>query len=168
MIKTKHKTLLLLLFTTTLSSCFYWGADDDVNSGSNYEPVILKREVFNNSVELLPAKSQDVMGKIYIKDHYLFISEPNEGFHIFDNTDPENPLKLKFLKVMGSTDISIKGDVLYINNAVDLIAITFNGNLNELTVTKRIENIFPELISPDGFLANLAQDEVVIDWKLKN
>lgn len=170
---TKHKPLLVTLCCLLLSSCFYFGGSDDDDPlidivSNNYDPVVLKRDNFNTSVALMPPKNQDIMGKIYVKDNYLFINEPNKGFHIYDNANPENPVKLKFLKVLGSTDVSIKQDILYINNAVDLIALSFTNGFNEVTVSKRIENIFPELISPDGFLANVAPDEVVVDWKLKN
>lgn len=167
----KHKPLLYLFCTLLLSSCFYGRNDDDiidVEPPSQYEPVILKRESFNTSVELLPPQNQDIMGKIYVKDGYLFINEPNKGFHIYDNSNPQNPVALKFLKVLGSTDVSIKQEVLYINNAVDLIAVTFNTDFSEVTVSKRVEHIFPELISPDGYRANIASDEVVVNWKLKN
>lgn len=160
---------IFMLLVLTLSSCIYFGTEEDeLDYESIYEPIIMKRDAFNVSVKLSPPQPQSEMGKIYVKDNFLFISEPNKGFHIFNNSNPKTPEKLKFLKVPGSTDISIKSDVLYINNAVDLIAVTFNNSFNEVTVTKRIENVFPEKISPDGFLAGAANDEVVIDWKLKN
>lgn len=167
----KYNPLLVLCVTLLLSSCIYFGGSspDDVDYiVESYDPVIIKREIFNASVTLMPPQKQEVMGKIYVKDNFLFINEPNKGFHIYDNTNPENPVKLKFLKVIGSTDVSIKGDVLFVNNLVDLIAITFNNTLNEVIVTKRVEGVFPELFSPDGFKADLAPDEVVVDWILKN
>lgn len=171
MTKTKH-LITIIIVLSVLSSCFYGRNDDDdiidAEPQSQYEPVILEREAFNTSVALLEPQNQEEMGKIYVKDNFLFISEPYKGFHIFDNTNPENPIKLKFLKVLGSTDISIKNEVLYINNAVDLIAITFNNTFTEATVSKRIEDIFPELISPDGYHANTGHNDVVVDWKLKN
>lgn len=171
MTKIKH-TILTLTVLSVFSSCIYVRNDDDdivdPEPQSQYEPIIIKREEFNTSVALLEPQTQEEMGKIYVKDNFLFISEPYKGFHIFDNTNPENPVKLKFLKVLGSTDISIKKEVLYINNAVDLIAITFNNTFNEVTVSKRIEDVFPELISPDGFQANAGHDGIVVDWKLKN
>ncbi|MEW4924179.1 hypothetical protein [Algibacter sp. 2305UL17-15] len=164
----KNKAVILLS-AFLLSSCIYFGGpDDEFEYNSKYEPVLVKRENFSSSVELLSPQTQKLMGKIYVKDNYLFISEPHKGFHIYDNSNPSSPIKLKFLKVLGSSDVSIKSDVLYINNAVDLIALTFKNDFSGVTVTKRVENVFPEMVSPDGYYAIKSSDEVVVDWKLKN
>ncbi|MCF6296122.1 MAG: hypothetical protein L3J25_10605 [Flavobacteriaceae bacterium] len=167
------KENLLLLFSITLifTSCI-WITDDEIITEpyqSAYEAVILQREVFENSTELTAPQPIGISGKIYVKDQFLLINEPNKGFHIFDNSNPSNPVKIKFLKVLGSTDISIKGQLLYINNAVDLIAVTYNSDFSNILITKRVRNVFPILISPDGFYPNLSSEtEIVVDWILTN
>jgi hypothetical protein len=40
--------------------------------------------------------------------------------------------------------------VLYADNAVDLVALKLNENLNGIEVVKRIHHVFPEPVSPDG------------------
>ncbi len=161
--------IIFSILILSLYSCFPWGTnDDDVTPLSpRYEAVTMLRMEFENSTDLLPPKSIDSSGKIYVKDDYLFINEPNKGFHIYDNSNPSSPVNLAFLKVLGSSDISIKGEILYINNATDLIAIKPNFLENSIEITKRIVNAFPELVAPDNFsYHNTQANEVIIDWNL--
>ncbi|AUP77570.1 LVIVD repeat-containing protein [Flavivirga eckloniae] len=166
------KLLFLTLIFSINVSCFYFGNDDDDITDpihSAYEAVTISRESLENSTELIGVQPSKESGKIYVKDHYLIINEPYKGFHIYDNSNPESPIKIGFLKILGSTDISIKGNVIYANNAIDLIAITINPAFNEIEVTKRVKNIFPKLVSPDGFYHNSEskEEEIVLDWNLK-
>ena len=171
--KTPH---LLFLISTVLileSCCFYGNCDDDFDDDplafSYYEPVFLSRTDLELSVRLNEPAQIINSGKIYVKDNLLFVSEVRKGFHVFDNSNPENPIKIKFIEAPGSTDLAIRENVLYINQATDLIAARFDFDTNSLLVTKRVENTFPELLSPDGFYAyDVPANSIVIDWKLKN
>ncbi len=170
------KINLVAFFAITMlfTSCIWDVNDDDGGNtvlpfeSSAYEPVIMERDDFETSTQLVANQALAETGKIYVKDNYLIINEPNKGFHVYDNSDPSSPEKIKFLKVLGSSDISIKGNVLYFNNAVDLIAVTFNSDFSEIEVTKRIRNVFPVMLSPDQFYPNLEENEVVVDWTLIN
>lgn len=170
----KTQLSLMLLLTCLVASCMWDLNDDDPDLivdppfESAYEAVILPRDAFETSTELLDTEPLEETGKIYVKDQYLLINEPNKGFHIYNNSDPSNPIKIKFLKVLGSSDISIKGNVLYINNAVDLIALTFSADFSDVQITKRVRDVFPVMVSPDGFFTNPSNDEVVVDWTLIN
>lgn len=165
--KTIYRLLILSLILLN-TSCPFYGGDDGFIQTSAYEPVILEREAFENSTELVDDQSIETSGKIYVKDNYLIINEPRKGFHIYDNTNPENPTKIKFLRVLGSSDLSIKGNMIYANNARDLIALSIDEDFKNVTVTKRLQNVFPELLSPDGFYGYASNSQVIIDWKLKN
>lgn len=159
------------MLALVLQSCIYWGVDDDVilpptQQQYNYQAVTMLRSDFENSTELLESKPITNTGKIYVKDNYLFINEPNKGFHVFDNSNPENPVNLVFLKVLGSTDLSIKGEMLYINNSTDLIAVKPNFSESTIEITKRVQNAFPELASPDFSYHNTPENEVIINWIL--
>jgi len=162
--------LLNLSLFLTLTSCWYVDDGDPPLTQpfeQQYQAVTMLRTDFENSTVLEDSKPIEETGKIYVKDNYLFINQPNQGFHVFDNSNPSNPLNMAFLKVLGSSDIAIKNDALYINNATDLIAVTINPENNTLNLTKRIPNAFPELIAPDGFsYHNTAENEVIIDWTL--
>jgi hypothetical protein len=55
---------------------------------------------------------------------------------------------------------------LYINQATDLIAVTYDQATNTVTVTKRIINTFPTLRSPNGRIAfDIPENSVVIGWQ---
>lgn len=165
---------LLIAFVTTmlLQSCIPFGGDetDDFPSASNYTPVIMKRSAFEATtiLENTPRAIQN-SGKIYVKDNYIFINEVNEGFHLINNSDPSNPQNIGFIKVLGSSDLSIKENVFYANNATDLIAFTLNETSETLSITKRLDNVFPQIWSPEGMsYYNLEQDDVIVNWELTN
>ena len=115
---------------------------------------------------MLPAQESVNSGKIYIVDNLLFVGEGRKGFHVFDNSDPANPIKIKFIQALGSSDLAIRNNVLYINQATDLIALEYNVNEDKLEFLKRIENTFPELRSPNGNRVNTHSDSVVVDWEV--
>jgi len=167
------KNLKLLLFTVTLAgtlslqSCFYnYHDDDDFPSTpqySQYTPVIMSREQMVNSIKMSEPKSMKKAGKIYVKDSYIFITDENKGFHIYDNSNPNAPQLTGFLEVPGATDMAIKNNTIYINQAVDLVAVNLNNN--QVTVQKRIANTFPQKISPDGFNHYAGENQIIVDWK---
>lgn len=165
------KNLKLLLFTVTLAgtfslqSCFYNYHDDDdftTPQNSQYTPVIMSREQMVNSIKMSAPKSMKKAGKIYVKDSYIFITDENKGFHIYDNSNPNAPQLTGFLEVPGATDMAIKNNTIYINQAVDLVAVSLNNN--QVTVQKRIVNTFPQKISPDGFNHYAGENEIIVDW----
>ncbi|PNQ72711.1 hypothetical protein C1T31_11255 [Hanstruepera neustonica] len=173
------KQKLFKLFTFSISlilmGCFgYNGNDDDDGPNtidwpqSAYSPVFMDREEFETTTELLPPQTIVNSGKIYVKDALLFINEVHEGFHIINNANPENPQNIAFLKVIGSSDISIKNNSLYVDNAVDLIALRINDTYDSVEITKRITDIFPNplAISPDGHQAAYSEGLIVVDWEL--
>ncbi|TMM53210.1 hypothetical protein FEE95_19270 [Maribacter algarum] len=169
-----QKFLYVVLICIALQSCCLppFDCNDDFVepfSGSNYEPVFLNRTDFEKSVSVKNSLAIGTSGKIYVKDNLLFINELNKGFHVYDNADPANPKAIKFLEAPGSTDLAIRRDMIYINQATDLIAVEYNSETNTANLTKRIPNTFPQLRSPDGFDAyDVPENSVVVDWKLKN
>ncbi|MCG1035221.1 hypothetical protein [Polaribacter sargassicola] len=164
------KLILLIIICTTFSSCFYFYEESENGGGdpffSNYTPVVLDRNEFENSIEILEPIPVAESSKIYIINDYIFINDKRTGFHIFDNTDPSNPIKKKFLKIPGATDIAIRNDVLYINQATDLVVLTIDFTTLEISLNKRLKDVFPALTSPEGEWYYY-EDEVVVNWILK-
>ncbi len=162
------KKISVLIIVLLLQSCiniFGEPATTDVRV-SQYTPVFMERDEFESSVALQNSNTIGEAGKIYVYNDYLFINEKNEGFHIFNNSNPSNPTAIKFIKSPGATDLAIKNNSIYINQATDLIAIELGVNLQSITVTKRIQNVFTELLSPDGFRVDTPDGKVLVKWVL--
>ena len=169
----KTKLMVISLIICLQSCCPFLvdcDNDDDFEEVFNeYEPILLDRENFENSVSIKDPTSINISGKIYISNNLLFINEVHKGFHVYDNSDPSSPTPIKFLEVPGSTDLAIRNNILYINQATDLIAIEYDNLTNEIELTKRVINVFPELRSPDGFAPfNIPNNSVVIGWERIN
>ena len=158
------RKLLLILCCLSFFNCFF----NDENTSedpffSSYDPVVLAITEFENSIVLQDMQPVMEASKIYIIDTFIFINDKRTGFHIFDNSDPTNPIKKKFLKAPGATDIAIRNNILYINQATDLVVLTFDFNALTAVVSKRVKNVFPELLSPHGEWF-YEEGKVVVNW----
>ncbi len=161
------KCIALCLASLCLSSCIWRFQDDGPEVDyfySNYEPQIVNRSEIDSSIELLENQEMVESSKIYVIGNYIFINDKHKGFHIFDNEDPENPIKKNFLNFPGSTDIAIRNNILYVNQATDLVALNFDFDAFTFSVENRVEDVFPELIAPDGYYSSVNSDQIVVNW----
>ncbi|SHE74140.1 hypothetical protein SAMN05444274_102254 [Mariniphaga anaerophila] len=158
-----YSFLLLIIFAAVVGF--------DVLPPSGYEPVFMLRSEMEKNVQLDEPRSVKNPGKIYLKDHLIFINEKYKGIHVIDNSNPENPENVAFVKIDGCIDIAVKNNVLYADNAVDLIALKFDENLTAVNVVKRVKNVFPEPVSPDGRGLSwqekqaVPDDAIVVRWE---
>jgi hypothetical protein len=120
---------------------------------------------------LLSPRAPKAMDKIYVKDNLLLITEKYKGVHVFDNSNPSNPINVGFLRIPGCVDVAMKGSVLYADNATDLVAVTLS-NLNDIKVCSRVEDCLPELTPPGyNYLPSVFSKEkrpentVIVEWK---
>ena len=137
----------------------------------DYTPVFMERSELENAVKLLPPNPIKNPGKIYIKDNYIYINERYKGFHVIDNSDPSTPVNRAFLHIDGCLDIAIKNNLIYADNAVDLIVIAIDPGLNMINVGGRVRNAFPEPSSPDGFWMTRSYEKyrpkngIIVRWE---
>jgi hypothetical protein len=159
--------LLSILTFTLLSS------SDDVDRYRTYTPIFMQREAMENAVKAESAKALKNPGKIYVYDNYIFINEKYKGIHVIDNSDPGNPVNKAFIHIDGCLDVSVKGDIIYADNAVDLIALKVNSDFTSVQVTQRLEKVFPEVADPDGYwpyseLNSLRpKNSILVAWEKK-
>jgi hypothetical protein len=78
-------------------------------------------------------------GKIYVVSKYLLINEKYLGIHVFDNSNPANPIPLGFLKIVGNTDVAVRNNVLYADHLADLVALNISdwNNIKEVSRTRQ-------------------------------
>lgn len=140
---------------------------------TDYNPILISRANLTNSVSLRPVTNIGDPAKIYFKDGYIFISERFKGVHIIDNKNPSQPINKGYIAIPGCIDMAIKENILYVDNAIDLIAINLTEiEKGNLSILKRIENVFPEIAPPDGgvipskfSVANRPTNTIIIGWK---
>lgn len=142
---------------------------------TTYKPVLMDRASLEKSVIWQPPVDIKSPAKIYYKDNYILISEHFKGVHIVDNTNPKNPVIKGYISVPGCVDMSMKENILYVDNAVDLVAIDMSKiGIGQIEVKKRIKETFPELVPPDGLSipyryskGNRPQNSVIVNWVKK-
>jgi hypothetical protein len=102
-------------------------------------------EAFRSSVKFEAPRSISKKGNIYLKDNHLFVIEPEKGIHFINNTNPSSPVQTGFLKVLGCSNMSVKGNYLFVNSYIDLVVVDIS-NLNSPVEVKRIEDLFPQAL----------------------
>jgi hypothetical protein len=162
------RNLLALLFVISicalLQSCFYGNSNDE--NPNRYKPIIMERSVFENAIAVTAPKNVQKAGKIYIKDTYAFVNDENEGFHVYNYSNPENPVPISFIKIPGATDLSIRNNTFYVNQAVDLVTLTYNPLTNAISIKYRNRNAFPQKIAPNGQTVNVNDNQIIVKWIL--
>jgi hypothetical protein len=91
------------------------------------------------------------------------VNEYQQGIHIIDNSDPSNPVNLKFIEIPGNVDLAIKGNILYADSYVDLLSIDIS-DLDNIVEVDRDTNVFPYII-PEydlGIVESIDQSKGVI------
>jgi hypothetical protein len=149
-----------------------------VRTGESYRPqdTLAYVPVYASLSDLHDITLEDVRvtanpGKIYVYQQYIFQNELNEGIHIIDNTDPQNPVKRGFLSIPYNTDMAIRSSYIYANSVNDLVVIDMS-NPGAPAVVGRTKGAFP-LMSQDHPPANgyfVCPDPskgIVVDWKLE-
>ncbi len=139
MIKLKFLPLLLLFFLA-------FGCTKDRCSTKmtyiKYEPVYKTLDEIRQPVSMESPRALKNPGKIYLYHSYLLVNEQLEGIHFIDNSDPSNPVNVGFLKIDGNLDMAIKGNVLYVDNYIDLLSIDLSLPMQPVLVD-RDQNVFP-------------------------
>ena len=96
------------------------------------------------SVGLTKATPAKKTGKIYIYNDYLFINEPGEGIHIYNNINPGTPVNIAFIQIPGNVDLAIHNNVLYADSFIDLLAFDIS-NISNIKQVKRVNDVFKQL-----------------------
>jgi len=136
--------VFVLLTAIVLSSCWGFGNRPAYRPKKvlGYVPVYSSDSSLLTAVAMTPQPFR-FPGKIYVKDNFIFQNDIGYGIHIIDNADPSQPKQVGFIKLPGSSEISIKGNYLYSNSFTDLVVIDVNDR-QHITEVKRIHNAFQQ------------------------
>ncbi len=165
----RNFTCLVSLFLL-LQSCDPLGSGSWSGGQQAYAPVYVKPENLT-AISVQSAKAITKPGKVYVKGNLLLQNDVNTGVHLIDISNPSQPVKLAFLNVPFSTEISIKDNFLYVNNFNDLLVFNIS-NPSSPSLVKRLEDVFPyhnneyPPVSNTYFECVDPSKGIVVDWKL--
>ncbi|MBL4656475.1 MAG: hypothetical protein JKX73_00625, partial [Flavobacteriales bacterium] len=128
-----------------LMALSFWGCKDNFTQITKQianVPVYMPYEEMRTSIKMGSVTGLSQPGKIYFKDHYIFINEIGKGLHVFDNAYPANPVNISFIEIPGNVDIAIKGNILYADNYTDLIVLDISDPTDAIFI-KRLNDVFP-------------------------
>ncbi len=151
--------ILLILLGSILQGCS--DQCETYYTYTDYQPVAVSVEEFRGAVQLEEPRSLHNPGKIYMKEPYLFIGEAGEGVHIIDNSDKSNPVPKAFLKIPGSYDVAVFGNILYSDSYTDLLAFDIT-EVQDIKEIKRVEDVFQGRMNHQYFYTQ--NNELVVDY----
>ncbi len=155
------------VFTVTMAAVWLVASSDVApDRYDGYRPYFMERKELERSVFYADgARDMVNPGKIWVDGSVIFIVERYKGVHIIDNSNPGSPVQTGFIVAPGCMDVATKGGIIYLDNAVDLVAFDLSSGV----VTERLKNYFPEPASPNGQRwYNYLPDKIVVGWKNGN
>jgi hypothetical protein len=161
------KKLLLLFSILVLSG-------STIYDGATYIPMLMDRSELETSIHLV-ASSMPLQnpGRIYLYKNWLLLVEQYKGLHLIDNTDPAHPVRRGFLRVPGCQSMAVGNGILYVDNAVDLVAIHINLSTLQANEVARNKKALPEIVSPNGYIPwefariNRPANTEIVGWTIK-
>ena len=137
----KLSFLPIILLALVFNSC----EDRVTEIFTGNSPVYMSYSQLRTAVKQADVRELESPGKLYFKDNYIFIVEKMRGIHVIDNADPANPTNISFIEIPGNVDLAIKGNILYADSYVDLVALDLS-DLNNITEVGRVEDMLPYTI----------------------
>lgn len=96
-----------------------YSKEPDSTANAGPEPIYMSYEDLRSAFKVEEPRQAKRFGKILLLGQTLFVSEPNVGMHILDNTDPSKPVGKFFLNVPGNIIFAAKDDILYADSFVN-------------------------------------------------
>lgn len=156
--------IIPILFLFIFSACF----KEESLDVKGKKPIYINKTAFT-TVESVSAKSFSKVGKIFKLGNRIYITDIGTGVHVINNAIPSNPTKEAFISIYGNSDVAVKNNTMYADNASNLLAIDIS-DLNNVSISKTIENVYensgqkyPKNFS--GYFECVDADKgFVIDW----
>lgn len=138
------RNLFLLLASLLLSAC-HEKIKDIPEEVLGLAPIYSSSD-WQDIYSELPQTIRKI-NKVYAEDSLLLVSETARGIHLIDNSEPAQPEPIAFIRILGNSDITLQGNVLYANNLRDLVVLDLEDPQN-VRVLSRVPGAFPDYGSP--------------------
>lgn len=136
-------TVVLLPVVISLYSCFGYNKHPESPPPKKvwgFKPVYaVDSSVLEIKTEA--ARPVELAGKIYVKGNLVFQNEIGQGIHVFDNSNPGDMKAIGFIRILGSSEISIRGNYLYTNSFSDLVVVDVS-DWQQVKETSRVRGAF--------------------------
>ena len=157
------------MFSLSFTSCWEFEAPASFPAGEveGYVPVFDSDPVLEVTYEEYQAILNP--GKIYIYQQYLLLADTGLGIHVFDNSNPTNPLRIGFIKLEGVTDIAMKGNIIYADQFTNLVSIDISDIQKPIVLDRKSKLLGDYLLPPHGYYFECAKEETkeqITGWKL--
>lgn len=153
-----HTFIFLAIAALSFQSCTHDLCEREVTYIQS-TPIWKSVDEIRGIIQTEAPRSLKKPGKIYFYNNYIFINELREGVHIINNENPENPVKEGFISIPGNVDIAIKGQILYADTYIDLVAIDIS-DLQNAQLAGRTELVFPSFAVDE-------QDRYLVDYEME-
>ena len=169
----KTKLILTIVFLfSVLQSC---NDDTEFVLVNVAKPKYITLEALRSSIEITEPVNIVASGKIYAYKNMILVNDLERGIHIIDNSDPKNPKKIAFIKVIANNDMEVRGDYLYVDSLMDLVVFDIS-DINNIKKVSRLKDVFPVFI-PIPFMEDLiveygdqgftaSSDDIIIGWEI--
>jgi hypothetical protein len=138
----KQNPMAALSFLGTVLLLLVTGCEKDQGKlYVSYEPIYAERTSVVGTINGSPKEPITAVGKIYVKDPYIFISDTGRGLHVIDNHDPSHPVQTAFLALPGNNDIAIKGNILYADMQDELLTLDIS-NIRNVKLLNEQQGVF--------------------------
>lgn len=128
--------LMTILFSVSFSSCSR--EEDLITEG--YKPIYIEKSAINTVRSGGPEPLVNP-GKIYLYNTLVFVNERGRGVHVVNNATPSSPVKTHFIHIPGNYDVAIRNNMMYADNASDLITLDIS-DLTNIQVKNRIQGVY--------------------------
>lgn len=126
------------------------------------EPVYMTPQEIRDAASIVAPEGLGQTGRIYLYENYIFVNEMGKGIHVVNNINPEEPVVESFINLPGNYNMSIKGDIMYADSYMDMVAIDIS-NLSSIEIVDRIENIFTNF-NQNATEFYDPERGVIVDW----
>lgn len=139
--------------------------DSAKHSYTRFRPIFQTKTAAWAAVKSEAPKTIKSPAKLFIQGNYIFLSEPYEGIHILDNSNPASPVNKAFIPVPGSQEVSVQGTAMYVDCGTDLLVIDISNPL-QASVKNTVLNVFPERSWNLGIAVD--SDHIIAAWDAKD